>query len=390
MQRMRTDGTGRQRRAVSSTVVAATIAIVAVGMAVFIAILAAMGTDLEYTGTAKSGTLETAETTQSTTQMPIAGTGASTSLAAIESNAKACAEGPGRSECIAIAWSAIAGSDPQAALDGYARHVKGDGALLQQCHGAHHIIGSAAGAENEIARIIETNPGTCGLGYIHGAIGAYLSRQAAGGNLRTDGAAACEQLRTDEALYENCQHALGHEHVRSGERDIVAACGTGRGSDSCLSGAYMEQVAQIETGAEFDAWLDRCPKTANAAEACWSVLSANSEAVLAYGSDTTIRRCVTSGAETTCLRAVGEAVALEIIERGTGLYDELTRACAAAGKKSGACLAGGGVIIHGAGVQGILEPSEIERSFNTDLPAQWRDAVREAIEAVEYLPGGGA
>lgn len=389
MQRMRTDGNGRRQRAVSSTVFAATIGAAAVGMAVFIAILAAMGTDRGFAGTT-TGTLETVETTRPTTQVPMTGTDEPTSLAAIESNAKACAAGPGRGECIATAWSAIAGSDPQAALEGYARHVKGDGALLQQCHGAHHIIGSAAGAENEIARIIETNPGTCGLGYIHGAIGAYLARQAAGGNLRSEGARACEQLRTDEALYENCQHALGHEHVRSGEQDLIAACGTGRGSGSCLSGAYMEQVARIETGAEFGVWLDRCPKTANAAEACWSVLSANSEVVLAYGSDTIIRRCAASGAETTCLRAVGEAVALEIIERGTGLYDELTRACAPAGRKSGSCLAGGGVIIHGAGVQGILDPNEIERSFEADLPAQWRSAVRAAIDAVEYLPGGGA
>lgn len=385
MRRRRTNDSGRRHRTNRFAVVAAVIAVTA-GTAILVGLR--MGG--EGTRATLLGTPDATETNQTGTEAPALGTDGPASLTVIESNAKACAAGPGRSECIATAWSAIAGSDPQAALDGYARYAEGDGALLQQCHGAHHIIGSAAGAENDIARIIETNPGTCGLGYIHGAIGSYLARQAAGGNLRTDGTAACDQLGTDEALYENCQHALGHEHVRSGEGDLVAACGAGRGSDSCLSGAYMEQIAQISTGAEFGAWLDRCPKTVKAAEACWSVLSANSESMLAYGSDTVIRRCAASGAETTCLRAVGEAVALEIIERGVGLYDELTRACATAGTKSGICIAGGGVIIHGAGVQGILDPLDIERSFDTDVPEQWRDAVREAIEAVEYLPGGGA
>jgi len=384
MRRRRTSGSGRRHLAISCAGVATVIAVTA-GIAVLVG-LRMVGEDTRAT---LPDARDATETNQSNTESPVVSTDGVVSLATIESNAKACAAGHGRSECIATAWSAIAGSDPQAALDGYARYAEGDGALLQQCHGAHHIIGEAAGAENEIVRIIETNPGTCGLGYIHGAVGAYLARQAADGSLRTDGAAACEKLRTDEALYENCQHALGHEHVRSGERELVAACGEGRGSDSCLSGAYMEQIARISTGAEFGAWLDRCPKTVKAAEACWSVLSSNSEAMLAYGSDMVIRRCAASGAETTCLRAVGEAVALETIERGTGLYDELTKACVPAGTKSGICIAGGGVIIHGAGVQGILDPSDIERSFDTDVPEQWRDAVREAIEAVEYLPGGG-
>lgn len=386
MRQNRANGSGAARRASSSIIVAAIIAVVAVS----IAVLAAVWADGERTRTIRPDSRAGAETTQPSTEAPVPGSDEAASLAEIEANAKSCAAGAGRGECIATAWSAIAGKDPRAALEGYARYVEGDGVLLQQCHGAHHIIGSAAGAENEIKRIIETNPGTCGLGYIHGAIGAYLARQAAGGNLRDVGAAACEQLSTDEALYENCQHALGHEHARNGERDFAEVCGTGRGADSCLSGAYMEQVAQIDTGAELGAWIERCPKTARAAEACWSVLSANSEAVLAYGSDLVIQRCAASGAETTCLRVVGEAVALEIIERETGLYDELTRACTPAGEKTGICIAGGGVIIHGAGVQGILEPSAIERSFDTELPQRWRGAVREAIEATEYLPGGGA
>lgn len=79
----------------------------------------------------------------------------------------------------------------------------------------------------------------------------------------------------------------------------------------------------------------------------------------------------------------GEAASVAAIESNAN-------ACAPAGRKSGTCLAGGGVIVHGAGVQGILDPNEIERSFEADLPAQWHSVVRATIDAVEYLPGGEA
>jgi hypothetical protein len=119
------------------------------------------------------------------------------------------------------------------------------------------------------------------------SIAVLAAVKADEGNLRAARAAACKQLSTNEALYENCQHALG-------------------------------------------------PK------------------------------------------------------RETGLYGELTRTCATAEENTGICIAGGGVIIHGAEMQGILEPSETERSFDTELSQRGRSSIREAIEAAEHLPGGGA
>lgn len=96
------------------------------------------------------------ETTQQTDQTLDEDTNMAATFSEIEANAMACAAGNGRGECIATAWSVHARSDPAAALFWYSRTIEGDEARLQQCHGAHHIIGSSAGETNEIERSFNT------------------------------------------------------------------------------------------------------------------------------------------------------------------------------------------------------------------------------------------
>lgn len=307
-----------------------------------------------------------------------------------------CEKGAGRGACIAGLLGSLAARDPQQALAEYSAAVKDDPEASQQCHGAHHVLGEAAGKTLDIETLLEADPGTCGLGFIHGAIASYL------GNIekeRTveDGASICGTINTktkNESLYNNCQHALGHRISINGAsfESIIDFCKNDNqgGYESCLSGGYMEFFGREELQESHETWADLCNTLKDfTARSCWVALFARFSSSLEKTSPETVSEmCATASAAETCAKGAGEAYGLLFIDKQGGAVAHLVKACETMGRYTGTCLAGGAVIIHGAGVENILPLGDVESALRKDIPAQHREEVERAIEETEFTQGG--
>ena len=307
-----------------------------------------------------------------------------------------CKPGGGRGACIARLLGDLATRDPQRALVEYTAAVGDDPEALQQCHGAHHILGEAAGTAFEISDLLQANPGTCGLGFIHGAIASYLGKIDKN-QTAAEGISVCNTIGAeaqDESLYNNCQHALGHRIAINGAafETMLDVCKNENpiGYESCLSGGYMEFFSRDENPGMHEVWADLCNTTKDfAARACWVALFARFSATIETTSPEEVAAlCETASAAETCAKGAGEAYGLLSVDKGDGVVANLVKSCAPMGEHTGTCLAGGAVIIYGAGVQKVLSLEEIKASLEREIPAQHREAVERAIAGTIFLPGG--
>lgn len=303
-----------------------------------------------------------------------------------------CPEAMGNAPCVARLLVDMAANDPAEALRTYTTAV-GDGAeAFQECHGAHHILGEAAGAVLSIEELLEIDPGTCGQGFIHGAIAGYLN-SIKDGTAASEGVAACETIATlseDGGLYSNCRHALGHRIAVDGAlfEDIDALCAGGGRLDrvSCVSGGFMQIFSDELGGRLLDmktvaGRAERCNTTTDeVAEGCWVAIMTSVAAIIStVAPERMADLCLEGSAAAQCARSAGEAYGLYAVGEAENAVSALATWCAPMREQTETCLVGGAISIYNAGQEGVLVPEEILAAFAKDLPMEHREAVRFAI-----------
>jgi len=298
----------------------------------------------------------------------------------------------GKAPCVARLLADMAANDPAGALRAYTAAV-GDGAeAFQECHGAHHILGNAAGSALSIEELLEVDPGTCGQGFIHGAIAGYLD-SIEKGTAASAGVAACETIATlsaDTGLYDNCRHALGHRLAVDGTKfdEIEAYCASEQRYSfvSCVSGGFMQLFMDEIDKKPLDltmatAQAETCNRTEGAvAEGCWVALMASLSGIITSMPPATMANlCLGGSAPAQCARSAGEAYGLAAVGESERAAATLVTQCAPMREQTENCLVGGAIMLHGAATQDVLSAELLQASLQQEIPAQYREAVRSAI-----------
>ena len=303
-----------------------------------------------------------------------------------------CPEGMGKAPCVARLLVDMAASDPAAALRTYTTAAGDSAEAFQECHGAHHILGEAAGAALSIEELLEIDPGTCGQGFIHGAIAGYLN-SIEDGTAASTGVAACEAIATlseDDSLYSNCRHALGHRIAVDGAKfeEIEALCAGGGRLDrvSCVSGGFMQTFSDELGGGLLDmktvsGRAERCNTTTDeVAEGCWVAIMTSVAAIIStVAPELMADLCLDGSAAAQCARSAGEAYGLYAVGEAENAVSALTAWCAPMREQTEACLVGGAMTIYGAAIQGIIDTETFKESLNREIPEQYQEAVWFAV-----------
>lgn len=303
-----------------------------------------------------------------------------------------CPERMGKAPCVARLLVDTAANDPAEALLAYTAAV-GDGAeAFQECHGAHHILGEAAGAVRSIEELLEIDPGTCGQGFIHGAIAGYLD-SIEDGTATSAGVAACEAIAAisaDESLYRNCRHALGHRIAVDGANfeEIEAFCTDGGQLDrvSCVSGGFMQifsdelggRMLDLKTVAER---AERCnTTTGEVAEGCWVAIMTSVAAIISTVTPELMAElCLEGSAAAQCARSAGEAYGLYAVGEAEKAVSALVDWCALMREQTETCLVGGATTIYGAATQDVISLEGFQDSLKQEIPEQYQEAVLFAV-----------
>lgn len=303
-----------------------------------------------------------------------------------------CPEGMGMAPCVARLLADMAANDPAGALRAYTTAVGAGAEAFQECHGAHHILGNAAGSALSIEELLKIDPGTCGQGFIHGAIAGYLD-SIEKGTAASAGVVACETiatLSTDTGLYDNCRHALGHRLVVDGTKldEIETYCASGRQHSftSCVAGGFM-QLFTDEVGKKprdltmTTAQAETCNRTEGVvAEGCWLGLMASLGGFVSKMPPATMANlCLGSSAPAKCALGAGEAYGLAAVGESERAVATLVAQCAPMREQTETCLVGGVRQLHGAATQDVLSVELLQASLRQEIPAQYREAVRSAI-----------
>lgn len=305
-----------------------------------------------------------------------------------------CQTGQDLANCTAQSLAELAKQDPKRALDEYDAMMGNDPIALQQCHGAHHILGEAAGKVLELDVLIKTNPGTCGLGFIHGAIAAYLGRLPVN-EVSAKGPNVCNTIKSqssDESLYNNCQHALGHRIALNGVefQDMTKVCSNENqmGYDSCLSGGYMELFSKDSSNDDLDTFADSCNSNEGIpARACWVALMARTSGTISSIDPAQMGGlCISASAPETCARGAGEAYGLISIDRKDEIISSLVEACRPMGPYEEFCLIGGVVIIYGAAIQGVISLKNVESGLKIDIPQAYQESIARSLKETTFTP----
>jgi len=288
----------------------------------------------------------------------------------------------------------VATIDPVRAIKGHDSETGSGPESFRFCHGSHHVLGEAAGAALDIETILAANPGTCGYGFIHGAIVGKLGAIPAG-RVVVEGVDICvtiEAKTEDELLYNNCLHALGHRIAIDGATfvEIEESCPKmdGDGYESCVAGGYMESFNQVGGPGMVDSLVGTCnSKSGGVAKACWVALMARVAGEVAdLGPGKMAETCLEGTEPATCARGVGQAYALFANSEEAGAVRALVDFCTPMREQMERCLVGGIPIIYEASVQGVIPIEEFKTAIETDIPATHQEAVRGSLADIGNTP----
>lgn len=159
--------------------------------------------------------------------------------------------------------------DFTAAIGMIKERSEGDDFFAGECHQVAHIIGRIAYAEFGIRRVVETMPGICRAGIIHGAQEEWSDDKSLG-DMAEQARTLCDGLeQLGAAALVTCTHGIGHsfEHELGDWVTAAQLCEqhlSNWNAANCVSGAVMSfidvetEAGRLRDDAALRSVYDRC------------------------------------------------------------------------------------------------------------------------------------